>query len=151
MKEVFIYTDGACRGNGTKSNIGGYGILLMYKGIIKEVNYSCFNTTNNEMELKSVVEALKLLKEPCNVNLYTDSAYVVNSINQKWIYGWCKNGWKNSKKQSVANIDLWKKLLELMHIHNVTINKVKGHSDNEYNNRCDELANIAMDKLSCNK
>ncbi|WP_238916831.1 ribonuclease HI [Clostridium sp. YIM B02555] len=147
MKDVTIYTDGGCRGNGVDNNVGGYGIILIYKNMCKEVKYSCFNTTNNEMELKSVVDALSMLKEPCNVNLYSDSAYVINSINEKWIYGWIKNGWKNSKKQAVKNKELWEKLLRLLSIHAVTFNKVKGHSDNEYNNRCDELANMAMDEI----
>lgn len=148
MKEVTIYTDGACRGNGKEDTIGGFGIVLIYNENIKEIKEAFKNTTNNKMELMAVIKALSLLKEPCSVSLYSDSAYVVNAVNSSWIKGWQKNNWKNSKKEPVKNRELWEELIKLLSIHRVTFIKVKGHSDNEYNNRCDKLANIAMDELN---
>lgn len=147
MKSVLIYTDGACRGNGKENTIGGFGIVFMYNEIQKEVKQAFRNTTNNIMELSAVIQALSMLKEPCRVKLHSDSAYVINAINQKWIDNWQKNGWKNSNKEPVKNKELWLKLIELINYHNVEFIKVKGHSDNKYNNRCDELANEAMDEL----
>ena len=137
MEEVTIYTDGACSGN---PGPGGWGAILMYKDIKKEISGGNPETTNNIMELTAVIEGLKMLKFPCEVSLYSDSAYVVNAFEQKWIYGWMKNGWKTSGKSPVKNKELWQELYDLTKIHNVTFIKVKGHSDNEYNNRCDELA-----------
>lgn len=148
MKKVQIYTDGACRGNGTVGNIGGYGIVFMYNGNVKEVKQAFKETTNNIMEMTAVIQGLSMLKEPCDVEIYSDSAYVVNAINQNWINNWKRNGWKNSQKQEVKNKELWEKLITLLEYHNVKFIKVKGHSDNEWNNRCDELANIAMDELA---
>lgn len=141
MEEVTIYTDGACSGN---PGPGGWGALLMYKDTKKEISGGKKDTTNNVMELTAVIEGLKLLKFPCKVKLYSDSAYVVNGFNQKWIYGWIKNGWKNSNKEPVKNKELWQELYDLTKVHKVTFNKVKGHSDNELNNRCDELARNAI-------
>jgi ribonuclease HI len=141
MKEVIIYTDGACSGN---PGPGGWGVVLLYGKHRKEMSGSEENTTNNRMELKAAVEALKALKEPCKVKLYSDSAYMVNCFQQGWYKGWIKNGWKNSKKQPVENQDLWKELLALMDVHQVEYIKVKGHADNELNNRCDELATSAI-------
>ncbi len=141
MEEVIIYTDGACSGN---PGPGGWGSILMCKGNVKEISGGLKNTTNNIMELTAVVEALKLLKYKCNVKLYSDSAYVVNAFNQKWIYGWMKNGWKNSNKEPVKNKEIWEELYSLTKIHNVEFIKVKGHADNEYNNRCDEMAREAI-------
>ena len=141
MEEVTIYTDGACSGN---PGPGGWGAMLMYKGNKKEISGGKENTTNNVMELKAVIEGLKLLKFPCKVKLYSDSAYVVNGFNQKWIYGWIKNGWKNSSKEPVKNKELWQELYDLTKVHEVEFIKVKGHADNEYNNRCDELARNAI-------
>ncbi|MDV3429387.1 MAG: ribonuclease HI [Bacillota bacterium] len=149
MKEVTIYTDGACRGNGKEDTIGGFGIVLIYNGNIKEIKESYKNTTNNKMELMAVIKALSLLKEPCSVYLYSDSAYVVNAVNSNWIEGWQKNNWKNSKKEPVKNKELWEDLIKFLSVHRVTFIKVKGHSDNEYNNRCDKLANMAMDEITC--
>lgn len=148
MKEVTIYTDGGCRGNGSSKNVGGYGIVLMYKENVKEVKKGFTNTTNNIMELLSVIDALRMLKEPCKVSIYSDSAYVVNAINNKWIISWQRKNWVTSNKEQVKNIELWKQLIELIKVHYVTFNKVKGHADNRYNNRCDELANLAMDEVS---
>lgn len=147
MKKVIVYTDGACRGNGRENTIGAYGIVLMYNGAKKEIKKAVLNTTNNIMELTAVIEALSILKEPCEVELYSDSAYVVNAINNKWIDSWLKNGWRTSSKEPVKNKELWESLIEVLKNHKVKFIKVKGHSDNEYNNRCDALANEAMDEL----
>ena len=144
MEEVIIYTDGACSGN---PGPGGWGAILMYKDNKKEISGGKIDTTNNIMELTAVIEGLKLLKFPCKVKLYSDSAYVVNGFNQKWIYGWIKNGWKNASKEPVKNKELWQELYDLTKIHEVEFIKVKGHADNEYNNRCDELARNAIKEL----
>lgn len=144
MEEVIIYTDGACSGN---PGPGGWGTILMYKENKKEISGGKADTTNNVMELTAVIEGLKLLKFSCKVKLYSDSAYVVNAFNQKWIYGWLKNGWKNASKEPVKNKELWQELYGLTKIHEVEFIKVKGHSDNEYNNRCDELARNAIQGL----
>lgn len=137
MDEVIIYTDGACSGN---PGPGGWASVLMYKNNKKEISGGLANTTNNIMELTAVIEALKLLKFNCNVKVYSDSAYVVNAFNQKWIYNWIKNNWKTANKEPVKNEQLWKELYELTKVHNVEFIKVKGHADNLMNNRCDELA-----------
>ena len=144
MEEVTIYTDGACSGN---PGPGGWGAILMYKDTKKEISGGKDNTTNNIMELTAVIEGLKLLKFPCKVKLYSDSAYVVNAFVQKWIFGWLKNGWKNSSKEPVKNKELWQELYNLTNRHDVEFIKVKGHSDNEYNNRCDELARNAINSI----
>ena len=125
---------------------GGWGTILMYDDIKKEISGGKKDTTNNVMEITAVIEGLKLLKYPCEVEVYSDSAYVVNAFNQNWIKGWKKNGWKNSSKEEVKNKELWQELDALTNIHSVTFIKVKGHSDNEYNNRCDELARNAIKK-----
>jgi ribonuclease HI len=147
MKNVIIYTDGACRGNGKENTIGAFGIIFMYNEVQKEVKQAFRNTTNNIMELSAVIQALSMLKEPCSVKVHSDSAYVINAINQKWINNWQKNGWKSSNKEPVKNRELWEKLIELIKYHKVEFIKIKGHSDNPYNNRCDKLANEAMDEL----
>ena len=139
MEEVTIYTDGACSGN---PGPGGWGSILMMGENRKEISGGSANTTNNIMELTAVIEALKMLKRPCKVNVYSDSAYVVNAFIQKWIYGWMKKGWKTAGNEPVKNKELWQELYELTKIHDVTFNKVKGHADNEFNNRCDELARM---------
>ncbi len=144
MEKVTIYTDGACSGN---PGPGGWGAILMAGTNKKEISGGKKDTTNNVMELTAVIEALKLLKRPCKVDLYSDSAYVVNAFLQNWISGWIKNGWKNSNKEEVKNKELWKELINLTNTHEVTFHKVKGHSDNEYNNRCDELARNAISNL----
>ena len=141
LEEVTIYTDGACSGN---PGPGGWGAILMLGENKKEISGGKKNTTNNVMELTAVIEALKLLKRPCKVNLYSDSAYVVNAFLQDWISGWVKKNWKNSNKEEVKNKELWQELIELTKVHQVVFHKVKGHSDNEYNNRCDELARKAI-------
>lgn len=144
MEKVVIYTDGACSGN---PGPGGWGSILMYKENKKEVSGGKKDTTNNIMELTAVIEGLKLLKFPCEVELYSDSAYVVNAFEKGWIYNWVKNHWKTAGKDPVKNQELWKELYDLTKTHKVKFNKVKGHSDNEYNNRCDELARNAIEKM----
>ena len=145
MKKVTIYTDGACSGN---PGPGGWGAILIYEDVKKEISGGKKDTTNNVMEITAVLEGLKLLKYPCDVEIYSDSAYVVNAINQDWIENWKKNGWKNSKKEDVKNKKLWEELDKLMKTHNISFIKVKGHSDNEYNNRCDYLARKAIKEIS---
>ena len=137
MQDVTVYTDGACSGN---PGPGGWGAILMYNDYKKEISGGSKSTTNNIMEITAVIEALKILKNPCKVTVYSDSAYVVNCFNQNWIYNWIKKGWKTAGNEPVKNKELWQELYNLTKIHNVKFVKVKGHSDNEYNNRCDELA-----------
>ena len=143
MEKVVIYTDGACSGN---PGPGGWGTILMYKGVKKEISGGSKQTTNNIMELTAVIEGLKMLKFPCEVDLYSDSAYVVNAFEQKWIFGWIKKNWKTAAGDPVKNKELWEELYGLTKIHTVNFIKVKGHSDNEYNNRCDELARGEIEK-----
>ncbi len=145
MKEVKIYTDGACSGN---PGPGGYAAILIYNGVEKEISGGDRDTTNNKMELTAVIKGLEMLKEKCIVTIYSDSAYIVNSIQNGWIYSWKKNNWIKSDKTKVKNIDLWEKLLKQMDFHEVSFIKVKGHSDNEYNNRCDRLAVMQRDKIA---
>ncbi len=145
MKHVDLYTDGACSGN---PGAGGYGAILIYRGIEKEISGGERETTNNRMEIYAVIAGLNCLKEPCEVTIYSDSAYTVNAFNEGWIYGWMKNEWKKADGKAVANADLWQTLYAALAIHKVKFIKVKGHADNEYNNRCDALARGAIKKLS---
>ena len=144
MKKVTIYTDGACSGN---PGPGGWGAILMYNGTSKEISGAEKDTTNNIMEITAVLEALKLLKEECEVQVYSDSAYVVNAFNQGWIENWRKNNWRTAGKDPVKNQPLWEELYTLTQKHKVEFIKVKGHADNEFNNRCDEMARDAINKL----
>lgn len=138
MKEVSIYTDGACSGN---PGPGGWAAVLVYNGHRKEISGRVEETTtNNRMELIAVIEALKALKEPCKVKVYSDSAYLINAFNQGWIEKWQKNGWLNSKKEKVENIDLWEALLELTSVHQVEWHKIRGHDGITLNELCDRLA-----------
>jgi ribonuclease HI len=137
MKKIVIYTDGACSGN---PGDGGWGAILKYGEHQKEISGFEPATTNNRMELTAAIEALKNLKEACQISLYSDSAYLINAFEKNWLNNWKKNGWKNSSKEDVKNIDLWQELDKLSNFHNVQWIKVKGHSDNEANNRCDILA-----------
>jgi len=141
MKKVTAYTDGACSHN---PGPGGWAAVLIYKG--REKAFSGFEpeTTNNRMELTAVLEALKALKEPCEVDIYTDSAYIHNAFEKGWIERWQRNGWKTAAKQPVENQDLWLGILEASAVHRVRYNKVKGHADDKYNNMCDELARKAI-------
>ena len=139
---VQIYTDGACSGNPGK---GGYGTILTAKdenGIIhtKELTAGYINTTNNRMELMAVIVGLEALKKPCEVEITSDSKYVVDAFNQKWIDGWIKKGWRSSNKQPVKNVDLWKRLLKAKEPHTVKFIWIKGHAGHEYNERCDKMA-----------
>lgn len=146
MGKILIYTDGACSGN---PGPGGWGTVLIYNENKKEFSGGMKDTTNNIMELTAVIEGLKKLKEPCNheVEIYSDSAYVVNAFNNGWIYNWMKKGWVNSSKEPVKNKELWQELYDLVKKYNAKFIKVKGHSDNIYNNRCDELARSEIKKL----
>jgi len=145
MDKVVIYTDGACSGNPGK---GGWGAILMYGDIKKEISGNNPNTTNNQMELTAPIEALKLLKRPCIVQVYSDSAYLVNAFTNGWIDHWKKNGWKTADKKDVKNKELWLEIDRLMQIHQIEWIKVKGHADNVYNNRCDEMAVSAIKQLT---
>lgn len=140
MKEVTIYTDGACSGNPGK---GGFGVILSYNGQFKEISkgYEC--TTNNRMELLAAIEGLSALKEPCKVKLWSDSKYLIDAVNKNWIESWQKKGWVNSKKGKVKNRELFERLIELMNIHEIEFCWVKGHDGNPQNERCDFLATSA--------
>lgn len=144
VKKVTIYTDGACSGN---PGPGGWGAILLYKEMQKELSGAERGTTNNRMELQAAISALDALKEPCQVALYTDSAYLCNAFCKGWLARWQENGWRTSNKAEVENQDLWKKLAAHAQTHEVTWNKVKGHSDNVNNNRCDALARNAIRSL----
>ena len=137
MKNVEIYTDGACSGN---PGPGGWGAVLMYNGVEKQLSGSEKETTNNRMELSAVITALKALKEPCYVTLTTDSKYVCDAINKGWLNSWQKNSWKKADKKPVLNIDLWQELLPLLDKHRVEFIWVKGHNGHKYNEICDKLA-----------
>lgn len=146
--KVDIYTDGACSGN---PGPGGWAAILIAKGIEKELSGYCESSTNNRMELTAAIEGLKALKLPCDVSLHSDSSYVVNAFNLNWIENWRGNGWRNSSKSEVSNLDLWLLLDELNRKHKVKWIKVKGHSDNEYNNRCDRLAVLQIKQMNGKK
>lgn len=154
MKKLIIYADGACKNNQSSNKekvIGGWGFLILYTNKEgKEIKLERFNgkinTTNNEMELTAIIESLKVLKQSCEIDLYTDSKYAVQGMNE-WIKNWIKNNWKGSNKQVIKNVELWKELDELSKIHKINFHWVKGHSTNEYNNRVDKLANLGCDKI----
>ena len=137
MKTVTLYTDGACSGN---PGPGGWGAILEYMGHEKEMSGGEENTTNNRMELTAVIKGLSALKEPCIVELYSDSKYVIDALEKGWAWGWKKKGWVKSDKKPALNPDLWEELLRLTQVHKLTYHWVKGHASNPYNNRCDELA-----------
>lgn len=145
MKKVTLYTDGACSGN---PGVGGYGAVLIYNGHEKRISGAEGSTTNNRMELFAVISGLHCLKEPCEVTVYSDSAYTVNGFAKGWVYDWEKSGWKKSDGKPVLNDDLWRQLLALTRLHSVNFVKVKGHADNEYNNLCDKLATDAVKNYS---
>ena len=137
MKTVTLYTDGACSGN---PGPGGWGAILAFNGVEKELSGGERSTTNNRMELTAVIAGLSALKEPCVVELYSDSKYVIDGLSKGWAEGWKKKGWVKSDKKPALNPDLWDQLLALTHIHTLRYHWVKGHADNPKNNRCDELA-----------
>ncbi len=146
MKLVQIYTDGACSGN---PGVGGWAAILQYNGHQKEISGANKDTTNNRMELFAIIQGLDALKEKCDVEVYSDSAYAVDAVNKGWLTNWQRANWKTADKKDVKNRDLWTDLCLKIGKHNsVTFIKVKGHSDNEYNNRCDALARAAI--KSCN-
>ncbi len=140
MKEIIIYTDGACSGN---PGPGGWGALIIYGETRKEIMEGAFETTNNRMELMAAIEALNILKEPCKVSLHTDSIYVKDGIT-KWIENWKQNGWRTAARKPVKNADLWQALDEAVSRHNISWNWVKGHNGDEGNERADELANMGL-------
>ena len=144
MKKVKIYTDGACRGN---PGHGGWGAVLVYGSIEKELSGGEPNTTNNRMELSAVIAALSALKEPCEVTLTTDSQYVVNAIEKGWLANWQKNNWRKSDRGEVLNVDLWRELLVLLDTHKVSFVWVKGHNGHPYNERCDKIATVFADSF----
>ncbi len=137
MKQVDIFTDGACSGN---PGPGGWGAILRYKGTDKEISGGEAQTTNNRMELTAVIEALKLLKEPCEVTLWTDSKYVADGLGKGWAAGWKKNSWKKADKKPALNPDLWDELLSLNDKHTITIQWIKGHASHPENEKCDRMA-----------
>ena len=143
MKEVKLYTDGACSGN---PGPGGWGFVLKCKNKERQDSGYSENTTNNIMELTAVIKGLEAINKPCNLTVYSDSAYVCNAFIQNWITSWQNNGFKTSKKTDVLNKDLWLRLIELLQIHNYKFVKVKGHADNNYNNICDKLATSEIKK-----
>jgi len=141
-KTVTIYTDGACSGN---PGPGGWGAILCYQGVEKELSGGAAQTTNNRMELLGVISALQALKEPCRVELYSDSKYVVDALEKGWAESWKKRGWIKSDKKPALNVDLWETLLELCDKHELSCHWGKGHAENKYNNRCDLLATAQRD------
>lgn len=143
MYKITIYTDGACSGN---PGVGGWGAILIYKDNKKELYGGNLHTTNNKMELTAVIEALKSLKKECEIDLYTDSKYVKDGITE-WLYNWKKNNWKNSQKKDVLNKELWQELDSLQENHKINWYWVKGHADNELNNRADELARLGIKEI----
>ena len=145
MKTVTLYTDGACSGN---PGPGGWGAILIYNGHEKELSGGEKHTTNNRMELTAVIRGLEALKVPCIVELYSDSKYVIDALEKGWAVGWRKRGWVKSDKKPALNPDLWERLLKLCEVHELHYHWVKGHADNPYNNRCDELAVREWKKLS---
>ncbi len=144
MKQVEIFTDGACSGN---PGPGGYGTILRYKGIEKELSGGERETTNNRMELTAVIKGLEALKEKCEVTLYSDSKYFIDAIEKGWAYRWKENGWMRNKKEKALNPDLWERVLELFELHDVKLVWVKGHAGHPENERCDRLAVMESQKF----
>ena len=143
MKEVNLYTDGACRGNPGR---GGWGAILVYGKFEKVMSGGEAETTNNRMELTAAIEGMRALKEPCIVNLYSDSKYLIDAFLQGWVYNWKKSGWRRGR-EAVKNPDLWEMLLELVEMHEVRFNWVRGHNGHDYNERCDKLATDFADSI----
>ena len=144
MKQVNIYSDGACSGN---PGPGGYGTILQFGTVTKELSEGFKDTTNNRMELLGAIVGLEALKEPCRVTLYSDSRYLCESVNQRWVYGWKARGWKKADKKPALNVDLWQRLLPLLEIHEVTFVWIKGHAGHPMNERCDTLAVAARENV----
>ena len=148
MKTVTIYTDGACSGN---PGPGGWGAILRYNGRSKQLSGGEKSTTNNRMELTGVISALSALKEPCIVELYSDSKYVIDALSKGWAVSWRKNGWNKADKKPALNVDLWEKLLGLLEKHTVRFVWIKGHAGHPYNERCDRLAVAESEKYKANQ
>ncbi len=144
MKEVNIYSDGACSGN---PGPGGYGTILEFGSVTKELSEGFADTTNNRMELLGAIVGLEALKEPCKVTLYSDSKYLCDAVNQRWVFGWQARGWKKADKKPALNVDLWERLLPLLKMHDVTFVWIKGHAGHPMNERCDTLAVQAREKV----
>ncbi len=144
MKHVEIYTDGACRGNPGR---GGWGAILVYGGVEKELSGGERETTNNRMELTAVISALRALREPCRVTLTSDSKYVIDAITKGWAVSWRAKGWRKADKSPALNVDLWETLLGLLELHDVTFVWVHGHTGHPYNERCDALATAYADRF----
>ena len=144
MKKVTLYTDGACSGN---PGPGGYGAVLQYGSHRRELSGGFEETTNNRMEILSVIKGLSALKEPCEIKVYSDSRYVVDAVEKGWALRWRENGWMRNKKEAALNSDLWEELLALLNVHTVCFEWVKGHAGNEGNERCDELARAAIEQI----
>ena len=145
MKKITIYTDGACSGN---PGPGGWGAILEYKGVRKEISGGEAETTNNRMELMGIIRALEQLKEPCDITFCSDSKYVMDGLSKGWAKGWRARGWVKSDKKPALNVDLWEQLLDLIAQHELHYHWVKGHAENEYNNRCDALAVEQRDRYA---
>ncbi len=137
MKTVTVFTDGACSGN---PGPGGWAAILQYGGAEKVLSGGAADTTNNRMELLGVISALEALKEPCRVELYSDSKYVIDALQKRWVWGWKQRGWIKSDKKPAINRDLWERLLPLVEKHEMVYHWIKGHAETEENNRCDQLA-----------
>ncbi|WP_050698837.1 ribonuclease HI [Anaeromassilibacillus senegalensis] len=148
MKHVEIFTDGACQGN---PGPGGWGAVLRYNGVEKEISGGDADTTNNRMELSAVIAALQCLKEPCEITLCSDSQYVCNAIEKGWAKGWRRNGWRKSDKSPALNADLWETLLNLLEQHKITIHWVRGHNGHPENERCDRLAVAAAERAKAGR
>ena len=143
LKKVQIYTDGACKGN---PGPGGFGAVLKYNGHRREISGFDSSTTNNRMEILAVIKSLEELKEPCEVDVFSDSQYVCNAVNKGWARKWKSNNWMKNSKDRALNTDLWEKLLSLLEIHNVKFTWIRGHNGDEENERCDRLAVLAIEK-----
>ncbi len=144
LKKVDIYTDGACRGN---PGVGGWGAILVYRGVERELSGGERETTNNRMELTAVIEAFAALREPCSVTLTSDSKYVIDALSLGWADGWRSRGWRKADKSPALNSDLWERLLDLVSQHDVSYQWIKGHNDHPFNERCDKLATAFADRL----
>lgn len=144
MKAVQLYTDGACKGN---PGPGGYGAILRFGSREKELSGGEISTTNNRMELMAAIVGLEALTEPCEVTLYSDSKYLVDSVTKRWVYSWRKNGWKKADKKPALNVDLWERLLIMLEKHRVAFVWIRGHDGHEFNERCDQLAVAEAEKL----
>ncbi|MDD2268630.1 MAG: ribonuclease HI [Eubacteriales bacterium] len=144
MKVVQLYTDGACKGN---PGPGGYGAILRFGSREKELSGGEISTTNNRMELMAAIVGLEALTEPCEVTLYSDSKYLVDSVTKRWVYSWRKNGWKKADKKPALNVDLWERLLIMLKKHRVAFVWIRGHDGHEFNERCDQLAVAEAEKL----